>query len=238
MIFIPYIKTLCATVGFGLESANVVGYQANAVPNGYSMITPCFVNVDGTDYNIDNFLLNGVEDTMATVQVVNEDGSWGANGVWFNAYEPDNLPAGWFTDTSGLTPANITLKPGQAVFFNTKATGASAQSAGQVPDIITMDIPNGYSMIGNASAVPVAIDDIKLIGVEDTMATVQVVNPDGSWGANGVWFNEYEPDNLPSGWFTDTTGLTSANITLAPGQAVFFNAKATGAKAVIPSALK
>ena len=115
---------LCATVGFGLESANVVGYQANAVPNGYSMITPSFVNVDGSDYAIDNFLLNGVADCDATVQVVNPDGSWGANGVWFNEYE--GLPSGWFTDATGLTSAAITLEPGQSVFFYTKASGAKA----------------------------------------------------------------------------------------------------------------
>ena len=53
----------------------------------------------------------------------------------------------------------------------------------------------------------------------------------------GFWFNEYKPDNLPAGWFTDMTGMTPANISLKPGPAVFFNAKATGAKAVIPSAL-
>ena len=115
----------CATVSLAeLASANVVGYQANTIPTGYSMITPCFVNVDGTDYKIDDFLLNGVDDTMATVQIVNEDGSWGANGVWFNEYAPDNLPSGWFTDTTGLTPANITLQPGQSVFFKTTAAGA------------------------------------------------------------------------------------------------------------------
>ena len=233
-LMIAASAALCATVGFGLESANVVGYQANAVPNGYSMITPSFVNVDGSDYAIDNFLLNGVADCDATVQVVNPDGSWGANGVWFNEYE--GLTAGWFTDATGLTAADISLKPGQAVFFYTKATGASAQSAGQVPATITMDVAAGYSMIGNASAVSVAIDDIKLIGVADCDATVQVVNPDGSWGANGVWFNEYE--GLPSGWFTDATGLTSAAITLEPGQSVFFYTKASGAKAVLPSALK
>ena len=232
-LMIAAAAAACGSV-FALESANVVGYQANAVPTGYSMITPCFENVDDTDYAIDNFLLNGVEDTMATVQVVNEDGSWGANGVWFNAY--GDLPAGWFTDATGLTPANIALKPGQAVFFQTTAAGATAQSAGQVPATITMDVATGYSMIGNASVVSVAIDDIKLIGVDDTMATVQVVNPDGSWGANGVWFNEYE--GLPSGWFTDATGLTSAAITLQPGQAVFFKTTAVGAKVVLPSALK
>ena len=236
-LMIAAAAAACGSV-FALESANVVGYQANAVPTGYAMITPCFENVDGTDYAIDNFLLNGVEDTKATVQVVNPDGSWGARGVWFNEYKPDNLPAGWFTDGTGLVPADITLKPGQAVFFYTSETGAAAQSAGQVSKEITQDLPAGYSMIGNASAVEVAIDEIKLVGVEDTKATVQVVNADGSWGARGVWFNEYKPDNLPSGWFTDGTGMTSAAITLAPGQSVFFYTSESGAKVVIPSALK
>jgi hypothetical protein len=105
-----------------LASANIVGYQANTVPSGWSIITPCFVNVDGTEYKIDDFLLNGVDDTMATVQVMNPDGSWGANGVWFNAYE--DLPAGWFTDATGLTPADITLASGQSVMFSTTASGA------------------------------------------------------------------------------------------------------------------
>ena len=171
---------------------------------------------------------------MATVQVMNPDGSWGANGVWFNAYE--DLPAGWFTDATGLTPADITLKPGDAVMFSTSATAASVQSAGQVSEVITRDIPTGWSMVGNASVANVAIDEITLIGVDDTMATVQVMNPDGSWGANGVWFNAYE--DLPAGWFTDATGLTPANITLAPGQSVMFSTTASGAKIVLPSALK
>ena len=225
---------LCATVGFGeLASANIVGYQANAVPTGYSMVTPSFVNVDGTDYNIDNFLLNGVADGNATVQVVNPDGSWGTQGFWFNAY--GDLPAGWFADSLGTTPAGITLKPGQAVFFYTTDSGASAQSAGQVPGVITLELATGYSMIGNASAVPVAIDDITLNGVADGNATVQVVNPDGSWGTQGFWFNAY--GDLPAGWFADSLGTTPADITLAPGQSVFFYTTDTAAEVVIPSAL-
>ena len=223
----------CATVSLAIESANVVGYQANSLPTGCSMLTPCFVNVDGTDYKIDDFILNGVDDTMATVQVVNEDGSWGTMGFWFNAF--GEYPAGWFTDATGLTPADIKLKPGQAVFFYTSAVGASAQSAGQVPNSITMNLSTGCSMFGNASVVNVAIDEITLTGVDDTMATVQVVNEDGSWGTQGFWFNAY--GDYPAGWFTDATGLTPAEITLTPGQSVFFYTSATGAKATIPSAL-
>lgn len=197
------------------------------------MITPCFVNVDGTDYNIDDFILNNVADTKATVQVMNADGSWGASGVWFNEY--GDLPAGWFTDSFGTTPANITLKPGQAVMFHTADEGASVQSAGQVPAIITMDVATGWSMIGNASSVSVDIDEIKLLNVADTKATVQVMNADGSWGASGVWFNEY--GDLPAGWFTDSFGTTAADITLEPGQSVMFYTTDEGAQVVIPSAL-
>ena len=225
---------LCATVGASaIESENIVGYQDNAVPNGYSMITPCFENVSGGGYAIDNLLLNNVDDTMATVQVVNPDGSWGTQGFWFNAF--GDLPAGWFTDATGVTPAEITLTPGQAVFLKVTSANASAQTAGQVSGVITNDVANGYSMIGNASVISAAIDDVKLIGVDDTMATVQVVNPDGSWGTQGFWFNEY--GDLPSGWFTDATGVTPAEITLTPGQAVFLKVTATGAKIVLPSAL-
>ena len=197
------------------------------------MITPCFENVGGGNYAIDNLLLEGVDDTMASVQVVNEDGTWGAQGIWFNAY--GDLPAGWFTDMTGLEPAEISLKPGQAVFFYTSATGAKAQSAGQVSGVITNSVAAGYSMIGNATPVDVAIDDITLLNVEDTMASVQVVNPDGSWGTQGIWFNAY--GDLPAGWFTDMTGLEPAEITLTPGQSVFFYTSAANGKVLIPSAL-
>ena len=90
-------------------------------------------------------------------------------------------------------------------------------------------------MIGNASPVAISIDSITLAGVEDTQATVQVVNADGSWGTQGFWFNAW--NDIPAGWCTDMLGTTPADITLQPGQSVFFYTTATGATASIPSAL-
>ena len=197
------------------------------------MITPCFETVGGGEYPIDNLLLNNVPDCDANLQVVNADGSWGTMCFWFNAW--GDLPAGWFADADGTIPANIQLKPGQSVFFYTKAIGASAQSAGQVPGVITLDLDTGYSMIGNGSPVPVAIDDILLENVADCDANLQVVNPDGSWGTMCFWFNAW--GNLPAGWFADADGTIPAGITLQPGQSVFFYTKASGAKVSIPSAL-
>ena len=226
-------------------SASLVGYAKNALPKGYSMITPCFEVVGGGNYAIDSLVLEGVDDTQATVQIVNADGSWGAMGVWLNEYiDPSTseiYPAGWFTDGSGATSAEISLTPGQAVFFYTTSEIAKAMSAGQVSASIPVTLDKGYSMIGNASPVALSIDSITLAGVDDTQATVQVVNPDGSWGTRGVWLNEYTDPSTnevyPAGWFTDGSGATPADITLEPGQSVFFYTTAEGATATIPSAL-
>jgi hypothetical protein len=70
--------------------------------------------------------LDGVLDMEASVQVVNADGTWGTQGFWLNETTIDGVtyPAGWFTDASGATPADIALEPGQAVFFKTTALNA------------------------------------------------------------------------------------------------------------------
>ncbi|MBO5643442.1 MAG: hypothetical protein J6S51_05515 [Kiritimatiellae bacterium] len=205
------------------------------------MITPCFEVVGGGNYAIDSLVVEGVDDGDASVQVVNADGSWGTMGVWLNEYvDGDTVyPAGWFTDASGAESANIALEPGQAVFFYTASEAAKAMSAGQVSGALTVSLSSGYSMIGNASPVAISIDEITLVGVDDGDASVQVVNADGSWGTMGVWLNEYvDGDTVyPAGWFTDASGAEAADITLQPGQSVFFYTTATGAKATIPSAL-
>ena len=213
----------------------VVGYQQNSVPNGYAMITPCFETVGGGNYPIDNLIIEGAsDDDSVTVQVVNPDGTWGINGVWLNAFE--DYPAGWFTDSSGEESADIRLKPGQAVFFYSSSSSVKVQSAGQVAGVITNSVSAGYSMIGNATPVVLPIDSITIEGAsDDDSVTVQIVNPDGTWGTNGVWLNAFE--EYPAGWFTDSSGEESADITLQPGQSVFFYTSATSAKVIIPSAL-
>ena len=118
----------CATVSLAeLASANVVGYQANNVKEGYSILTPCFENIGAdSQYPVDGLILSGVLDMEASVQVVNADGTWGTQGFWLNETTIDGVtyPAGWFTDASGATPADIALEPGQAVFFKTTALNA------------------------------------------------------------------------------------------------------------------
>ena len=68
-------------------------------------------------------IIEGASDSDAvTVQVMNADGTFGAQASWLNAY--GEYPAGWFTDDTGAKDSDITLKPGEAVYLYSTATGA------------------------------------------------------------------------------------------------------------------
>ncbi len=224
-----------------IESRTVVGYQEISLEKGYAMLTPCFVDTTNKTYPIDNIIMEGVADAEATVQVVNPDGTWGAQGFWYNEFVEDDgtvLPAGWMT-ADGSESVAIELTPGQGVFFWTNSD-ARAKCIGKVADDIQMSPAQGYSMLGNATPVEVEIDSLVVEDVADAEATVQVVNADGTWGAQGFWYNEFVEDNgtvLPAGWMT-ADGSASVAIKLAPGQSVFFWTKSTNAKVTLPSALK
>ena len=235
---------LSVAVGaMAVESANVVGYQQNAVPNGYKMVTPTFANIDGSEYNIDNLVVEGAPDTMADIQVMSSEGRWVGQYYWYNEFTDPGTgtvyPAGWF-DFNGVEPANITLKPGDSVFFSTNQDDATIRSSGSVPGEITINTPNGYTMIGNGSPVAISIDSMVVTGAPDTMADIQTMSSEGRWVGQYYWYNEFTDPGTgtvyPAGWF-DFNGVEPAGITLQPGDAVFFSTNQNGVKVTIPSAL-
>ena len=204
------------------------------------MQTPSFEAIGDTAYAIDNFAVNGVGDGAAEIQVMNAAGSWIGDYFWFNEFDDGTTvyPAGWF-DATGTTPADIALNPGDGVFFFTGQEGASIQSAGEVASTaITNSVVAGYSMIGNASPVAINADDMQVLGVGDGAAEIQVMDATGSWIGDYFWFNEFDDGTTvyPAGWF-DATGTTPADLTLQPGESVFFYTGTSGAKVVIPSAM-
>ena len=121
---------LCATVGFaegGISSANVVGYQDNALAKGYTMITPTFVNVSGGELDIDKMLIikGATADQQCSINVMDEDGKWIGTYYWMLEMwvGQDYYPAGW-CDAS-YNPSGVVLDPGEAVYFYTGRTGLS-----------------------------------------------------------------------------------------------------------------
>ena len=84
------------------------------------------VNTDGTAYAIDNFVVKNATDGKTTIQVVGSNGQVSGTYYWYNEFDDGEnvFAAGWF-DSTGETPANITLAPGEGVFFNTDESGVS-----------------------------------------------------------------------------------------------------------------
>ena len=82
------------------------------------------------------------------------------------------------------------------------------------------------------------IDDLKVIGVPDTMANIQTMNAAGEWTGMYFWYNEFDDGTTvyPAGWF-DIDGVEPAGITLQAGDAVFFSTDQDGASVTIPGAL-
>ena len=119
----PILFPLCAAVcANALESANVVGYQENAV-SGFTMLTPSFKNMTSAAYPIDNFVVSGSLDTKTSIQVLDSAGQVSGMYYWYNDGGP-GYPAGWF-DFDGLIPAGIQLDAGESVLFYTDQSGVS-----------------------------------------------------------------------------------------------------------------
>ena len=148
-LMIAATAALCATVGFSLESANVVGYStqtANATRN--TMMAPTFLSVDSatgcklsdltvTGYDApewmeeDEYFEGGCSGGDFVLQFLNNDGSVAARYYWID--DGDNT-AGWYA-TGGAAAieggaASVTIPAGTAAW--TIGTGKTLQSAGAV----------------------------------------------------------------------------------------------------------
>ena len=103
----------CATVGFGLESANVVGYQYIEIPAGYNLFTPTF---------------NGVVDELdvTTIAVCDADGNeldlfndvtmqkMDDTGAYLDSIAYSPTFGGWNVDFTAIAEGDFVLQPGEA----------------------------------------------------------------------------------------------------------------------------
>ena len=228
----PIHFPLCAAVGASaLESANVVGYNENAV-SGFTMLTPSFKNITTAAYPIDNFVVSGSIDAKTSIQVLDSAGQVAGTYYWYNDGGP-GYPAGWF-DINGLVEAGISLQPGEAVLFYTNESGVSVRSSGEVPGEITHAV-TGFALLGNGSPVTIDVDSMTVSGSIDAKTSIQVLDSAGQVTGTYYWYNDGGP-GYPAGWF-DINGLVEAGIQLGAGESVLFYTNETGVSATVPAAL-
>ena len=111
-LMIAGVVGLCAAVTFGLESANVVGYQEFNLNEGYGMTTATFAPVNGESISLQNLIpagdgVGGYGDVV--IQVMDSTGSWAGEYAWYTL-AATGMPDGWYDTEMSLADATIAYK--------------------------------------------------------------------------------------------------------------------------------
>lgn len=246
---------VCAAVTFGLESANIVGYQ-NTTPvnsSGYNFIIPTFVDVGANEavYDLNNIkIVDGYGDGMTEMIIGYDDAAClsGVDYYWNSSVDTIMGPAEdcWVTEMMGETKAtDVTVSLGTGLYLMLGTDGAKVQYAGQVygSAVTVQNLVAGYNMVGNSTPVEIDLNDLKIVdGYGDGM-TEMIIGYDAAACLSGVdyyWNTEVDTIMGPAEdcWVTEMMGDTKVEgVKLQPGEGVYLMLGTGGAKLTIPSAL-
>ena len=223
-----------AAVTFGLESANIVGYQTKTLDAGFSLSTPTFLDVGQTSMDLQNFKLgpNAAGDGTEMIQFLNDEGQCPEMWIWLNANM--GMDEGWY-DFNTWEPITKTIVPAVGYLMNVSAS-VDMLVAGQVKtDKTTVTIPTGFSVFGNNTPVDVDIQSIKLgeAALGDGTEMIQFLNNEGQCTEMWIWLNANM--GMEEGWY-DFNTWEPIEYTVKAGEAFLMNVTAP-VEMTIPSAL-
>lgn len=246
------VAGLCAAVGYGVESANIVGYQTqNTAGTGFAMKSASFTSVGATDGSstLADIKIGGYEaydeDTDEggttgdfSIQFLNGSGKTTATYRWID----DDTETGWKYNGSIIDASTVALPSGGAVW--TKGAGLTMTSAGAVSDADTVvkTEPTGFQAVGNTTPVDVTLADLAVTGYdpydEDTDEggttgdfSIQVLNAQGKTTATYRWID----DDTETGWKYNGDIIDATTVTIPAGTGVWV--KGSGLTLTIPSAI-
>ncbi len=223
-----------AAVTFGLESANVVGYQTKTITTGFSLSTPTFEDVGAEGLDLQNFKLadNAAGDGTEMIQFLDEEGQCTEMWVWLNANA--GMEPGWYDNTT-WAPIEKTIVPAVGYLMNIGAD-VDIVISGQVKSgTTTISIPAGFSVRGNNTPVDIDLQTIKLADTAagDGTEMIQFLDADGQCTEMWVWLNANA--GMEPGWYDNTT-WAEIEYTVKAGEAFLINT-AAAVDMTIPSAL-
>ena len=118
-LMIAASAALCATVGFSLESANVVGYSATDLVDGNKLISAQFLQIGSDEgYDIQNIVATGDDvESYVSLQTLTASGKADEIFSWDTWMFVEDKPA-WIDD-EGI--ATRDFNPGEGIWVQGKA---------------------------------------------------------------------------------------------------------------------
>ena len=226
-----------AAVTFGIESANVVGYQNVSVnESGFTLVSPTFKNVSGLQLTLAN--IGGNLQAMESVQLWDANGGTAEEYFYLDAANSFTGEAGWFADDFMTSANDKDIADGSSVAFQSQGSAElifSGEVGREVTTIVSLDA--GFTAVGNNTPTNLTLSDIVFEGIS-AMDSIQFVDADGATEAEYFYLDAANSFTGEAGWFADDF-MTSANdATISAGKGVLFQA-ANGASVTIkiPAAL-
>ena len=118
-LMIAASAALCATVGFGLESANIVGYQDYALVKGYNLYSPVFESLNET-MDIQELKLKGEAVTGGGANFIcllDNDGVFQGSYGWWTPDDGTGADEGCWFDGDNWCMIEDTVAAGQGLYI-------------------------------------------------------------------------------------------------------------------------
>ena len=127
-IILPYKELLfqvvcsrnqCATVGFSLESANIVGYSITALQAGFKAAGASFISIGKDGCNLSEIIPTGFDKSTGAVQIqlLNNAGVTTTTYKYYKGGRGTYATDGWYDGTTLITAEkDVTFAPGDGLW--------------------------------------------------------------------------------------------------------------------------
>ena len=193
-LMIAASAALCATVGFSLESANVVGYNSNNLRSGSIGLVAQFVSTSGGEIDLQDIKCNDEASDSVSFMILDNIGLGGDSYFWVNWYEnaEGETEACW-VDGEFAKVEGMKIQPGQGLWVAGDTEDQIFQTAGQVGTAdVTVQLRSGSTMTGNGTPVEIDLQDIVCSDNCSDSVSFMILDNIGLGGDSYFWVDWYE----------------------------------------------
>ncbi len=240
-------------MSFGVESANVVGYDTLALRGGGQAkgAGASFLPVSGESITLGDVKITGYssEDGYADFEVIAKQldgaGRGGTAYFWCDFEEEGETYYGWY-DEDMNSFSSLELVPGEGLWVYSPSTDLSIQSAGAVPDTdIAVVLRSGgqAKMAANPMPTTLTLGDISVSGysTEDGYADFEIIakvlDGAGRGGTAYFWCDFEEEGETYYGWYDEDMNCFNETVEVAAGEGLWVYSPSTDYSLVFPTPL-
>jgi hypothetical protein len=232
----------CGTV-FGIESANIVGYQSYPLVQGYNLYSPVFETLDET-MSIQELKITGefVSGGGANnICLLDTDGVFQGSYGWWMPEDGTGEEAGCWFDGDSWAKIEETISSGQGFYIYANDANISVLCSGSVKlSAYSTDLSMGYNLVGNCSTVDLDIQALKIVG--ETVSGGGANNIcllDSAGVAQGTygWWMPADGTGEEGGCWFDGDNWAIVEDTVAAGEGLYIYAVDAGLSIQLPCAL-